>query len=123
KYLDDNDLLVNIIEDKEFEQSRNYLPNNLRVENPMRRKKSNSLKLINFMTKDFLEEETLCHCKEQCGGTSHFILVFVQETDQENYVGECLVLIKERGSKTRQGKENEEKRFYNPCVYAIVGDR
>uniref|UniRef100_A0A7M5X9E4 ZMYM2-like/QRICH1 C-terminal domain-containing protein n=1 Tax=Clytia hemisphaerica TaxID=252671 RepID=A0A7M5X9E4_9CNID len=37
--------------------------------------------------------------------------------------GECLVLIKERGSKTRQGKENEEKRFYNPCVYAIEGDR
>ena len=40
----------------------------------------------------------------------------VLESDPER--GECIVLICERGTKTRTGKENQEKRFYNPTAYA-----
>lgn len=45
----------------------------------------------------------------------------VYECDQEK--GECIVLIRERGTKTRTGKENQEKRFYNPTAYATGTDR
>ena len=43
--------------------------------------------------------------------------------EKDSDKGECIVLIRERGSKIRNGKENEEKRFYNPTAYATGGDR
>eukprot|EP00111_Clytia_hemisphaerica_P012069 TCONS_00035468-protein len=142
RYLDDNNLLVNIIEDKEFEQSRKVLSAKRKLLTKQGKGgKPNATREVEQFEIDKLYDEGFfgrgnplslqrtmwwnlsLHFGFRARDESRKLRWGDVVVEKDPVKGECLVLIKERGSKTRQGKENEEKRFYNPCVYAIEGDR
>ena len=102
-------------------------------------RESSKKELISCLKRASLEVMTQWYFKELCG-LLPYILVSGLTTTQENCAGvdagvdvglefvpvkgkEYLVWYCERGAKTRTGKENEQKRMFNPQVYATSGNR